>query len=249
MNSKELFLDNLNNTLPDLKDEITITSLAELGITHVLHISDNPEITEFIPAVPHRAVREQDHRLPRVCTSTCLTGCIIGYNGISHDFLERTWDDTKYLGGYIIYGFAPEIVITPSTKLLRDQKITDEQWLVSYSPDTVKHVPVSLGKIFLNHVGMSRQDDSDEDSETNKRVQTDYELYVEVFEGYEIPWTLDDRLKAGFYKIIAKGLMMSGSCLNPNPYDITIIDQATYLAAKNLTASLLSYTIPPSMKW
>jgi hypothetical protein len=249
MNAKEQFLAVLNNTLPDLNNEVKAVTPAELGVQYVLHISDNPKITEFTPSVPYRAVKEQDHRLPRVCVSTVLTGCIIGYNGISNDLMGRTWDDPKYLGGYVIYGFQPEIVVTPSTNLLSDQHVTEEQWLVSYNPETAHYKPETLGKIFLKSITIAREETADKSSETGMKVQYDYEIYVEVFPGNEIPWTLEERLKEGYYKIHTKGLMMSHSCLRPNPYEITQIVLATYLTAKNLTASLLNYQVPPSMKW
>lgn len=249
MNAKEQFLAVLMNSLPDLKNEIQVQTPAELGVEYLLHISDNPHIPHFTPTVPYRAVKEQDHRLPRVCTSTVLTGCIIGYNGISNDLMNRTWNDPTYLGGYVIYGFKPEIVVTPSLNLLRDQHVTEEQWLVSYSPETVHYVPVTLGKIFLKSIVTSRADYPHRESTTGKKVQTEYEIYVEVFENTEIPWTLVDRLKTGYYRINCTGLMSSASCLTPNPYTVTAIDFATYAEAKSLTASLLSYEVPASMRW
>lgn len=246
--AKEEYFQVVNKTLPDLLVNVPAFTMEELGVEYLLHISDNPNIPEFIPTVPHRASKEQDHRLPRVCTSTCIAGCIIGYNGVSYDMMERTWEDKSFLGGYVIYGFKPDIAVTPSLAILSDQEITDEQWLVTYNASTISYVPTTLGKMFLKNINCRRV--VDESKDTGYRVQYDYEIYVEVFAGYEIPWNNGNLLKAGYYHIDSKALMASETCHKLNPCTITEITKADFDQNKSLVASLLSAsTAPITMQW
>lgn len=249
--SKETCLATISNTLPDVLPDIKITDLSELGLKQLLHISDNPNIPHFTPTVPYRASKDQDHRLPRICTATGLAGCIIGYNGVSNDFMDRTWEDPKWLGGYVIYTFKPEVVVTPSVKILGDQHITDEQWIVSYDTDTVNYVPTIAGRIFLSEFKMDAEPNPDatKDSPTKQRLNYHYRLYVEINAGEEVLWNRSHALSEGHYRIDAKNLMTAENCDSFTDFVITKIDSVDYLMAKQVTAGLLSAEYPQSLKW
>lgn len=245
--SKEQFLQVVNNTLPDIKQELTVTTLAELGYPQLLHISTNPSIAVFTPIVPPRASDAQDHRLPRICTATGLAGCIIGYNGLSYDHLDRNWNDKSYLGGYVIYSFKPDVVVTPSKALLADQHITDEQWMVSYNPETVNYKPTIIGKMFMSEYVVTRNETKTDESESGKSCDYKYVLFVEVNEGEVVHWNRSTVLKSGYYRIVVTNIMDSESCDKLNYNDVRSVDKAEYLHAKGITASMLSF--PLSLRW
>lgn len=243
----------VDNTLMDIKDNIKVVTLPELGVDRLLHISTNPNIAKFTPTVPPRATDQQDHRLPRICTSTCLAGCIIGYNGLSYDFLDRTWEDREFLGGYVIYSFKPEIAVTPDTSLLGDQEVTDEQWIVSYNPETTHYVPAIIGKMFLSEYKSHRHQidttDMDPKPDTDWRVQYTYVMYVEVNASETVQWNREFTLQPGYHRITTIDIMSSHSCHELPSYKIESVDRITYMEAKQLTAGLLANDSPASLGW
>lgn len=229
---------------PDLVGEITPLTLEEIGVKHLLHISMNNDIAKFVPTVPPRSTEDSDHRIPRVCTAVSLAGCFLGYVNDVFDYMERSWGEVDervpkpFLGGYVIYGFTPDVAVRPSKVLLSDQECSGEHWLLPYvgSPE---YVPVKLGKIFHTVLTHVRQPDKE------NKVRRDTTTLLEVFPGNSIPWDNRTILTEGYWRIYTQALLWSKAWNEVNPYSVEAIDKETYLAAKKLTADLLSLQDAP----
>lgn len=114
----------------------------------LLHISTNHNIKEFIPSVTRRTAKNEDRSMPRVSVAPSLLGCFIGYVIGWDAFYWPEQKGKKLLQDWVVYGFETPYALKPNVKLLYDQKLSDEHWLVGYSQDTQVYKPVKLAKGF-----------------------------------------------------------------------------------------------------
>lgn len=119
----------------------------------LLHVSTNPRIKEFVPSVTRRTGIQENRTVPRVSTAPSLIGCLIGYvSGWNDFYFPEESKKGKLLQELTIYRFNTPLALRPNTKLLYDQKESDEHWLVGYSRDTMGYVPVKAGRLFYKDV-------------------------------------------------------------------------------------------------
>lgn len=119
----------------------------------LLHVSTNPKIKEFVPSVTRRTGADENRSVPRVSTAPSLIGCLIGYIASWSDFAHpEEGKKGKLLQELTIYQFNTPLCLRPNTKLLYDQKESDEHWLVGYSRDTMGYTPTKVGRFFYKDV-------------------------------------------------------------------------------------------------
>lgn len=198
MSIVEKALEALSITAPDLIKELVVKPIEDSGIDKVIHISNNHDIPLFIPIVPIRAGDGEDLRIPRICTASSITGCIIGYNGIISDFYNT---EEGFKCQYVIYSFKPPVVIKPSNKLLPPVEITGERWIIPHEGHT-EYVPDKIA--MLTVVGVSSRPTS---VNGNVVIEDNIECVLSVYEGHNVKWTAGkEPLETGYYSIIANKL-------------------------------------------
>lgn len=191
-------LEALKLYAPDIVKNLVVKPLAESGVDKLLHISNNPNIPVFTPIVPKRAGKGEDLRVPRICTASSLTGCVIGYNGVVEDF-HYTGDGFK--SEYTIYAFKPHVVVKPNNELLPPVEITGERWIIAH-PNSTEYVPEKIGKltiIGIHSVPFQR--------DNCVFIDQHLEFVLEVYESHDVKWTYGkEALSSGYYYIKAKAL-------------------------------------------
>jgi hypothetical protein len=119
----------------------------------LMHVSTNHVIKGFVPSVTQRTGNNENRSVARVSTAPSLLGCLIGYVQGWNNFY---WPDEKKNGDLlqrmIVYRFDTPLSLVPNTKLLFDQKQSDERWLVAYSADTQTYVPIKTARCFYKDV-------------------------------------------------------------------------------------------------
>lgn len=231
-------MENFLSLLPDkVKKGVKVVTAAELGMDHLLHISTNGKIKEFIPFITQRSVDSEDRSVPRVCTAPTLLGCLIGYGIASDDFLNPPESRDSYKGGWYIYGLPFEKAIKPAPSLLEDQRCGDEHWLVTYNTDTRVYAPVMIGKCFYKEItalGVSNDIPI-------RRVK----MLVEIAADIPVKLGASITLTKGYWEIEGdEPVLKSDSWKNDKAYTVTEIDKETYNGSKKLSADLLSFSNP-----
>lgn len=138
----------LNLQPDDVRNRVSVVETKDL-IGPLLHLSTNGNIKEFVPSVTRRTASKENRSVPRISTAPTITGCLIGYVSGFNDFY---WPDEgkkgKLLQQWTVYRFDTPLALRPDLKLLFDQKRSDEHWLVGYSRDTLKYIPVKTARCF-----------------------------------------------------------------------------------------------------
>lgn len=147
-----LFQDKLVSNL-----EIITNNEAKIPFYHI----STKRYTELVPNVSRRAALSEDNTMPRVYVSPYLAGCIasvenIGYTAINYKSgdksLKKNKAETPYKGGYYIHMVTPRVALKPNKKLVYDVKLTDEHWLVPYSPMYKTYETRVIGKLFVKSI-------------------------------------------------------------------------------------------------
>lgn len=235
---------------PDIVKELVLKPIAESGLDKLLHISNNPNIAVFTPIVPKRAGEGEDLRIPRICTASSLTGCVIGYNGVVQDFYNT---EEGFKCEYTIYAFKPPVVVKPSNKLLPPVEITGERWIIAHANNT-EYVPEIIGKLTI--IGVQ----SHPTLVSGKTVIEDnLEFVLEVKDGHNVSWTVGvPPLEAGHYYIKANKLPNWGYYQENVDYrtyslsDNAVIKNITkedYVASLQSVGLLDRQIMPSYLKW
>nr|DAT15844.1 MAG TPA: hypothetical protein [Caudoviricetes sp.] len=135
---KEKIKQHLESFMGDGVEELTIYNAGEIN-RPLYHVSMNPNIQRFTPQVSNRTLLGEDRTVPRISTSTCLLGCLNGYQSLISDMDKR--ESKNFLGLYRVYGIPYQYAIKPSKKLLKDVDISDEYWITSWKKETQSIVP------------------------------------------------------------------------------------------------------------
>lgn len=104
-------------------------------LNQAYHISSNPKIKRFIPAISQRQAPTEDRTVPRVCVSPHLVGAICGHAAVSMDAID-SWFNKKMFE-MSIYDMPFTEYVKPNAKLVFDAEDTDEHWVV---PNDMKSV-------------------------------------------------------------------------------------------------------------
>lgn len=234
------YLDVLN---PKVKPNVKVVSAEELGKPNMLHISKDGGIKVFTPLVSNRTANNEDRSVPRICVAPDIVGCILGYAADLVDFDSHPDDNKSWKGGYHVYSIPYEFALRPNKKLLYDVEYTDEHWLVTYNPETVKYPASKIGKLFYHSI-LTIQKDS------GHRKRREITMFIEVFGDTPMFFNKQHTLSKGFWKIVVYGLHNVDSHQDsPERLSVSQISSNEYKEAKKLSASLLSYAEPASARW
>jgi hypothetical protein len=239
-------MENFLSLLPDkVKKGVKVVTAAQLGMDHLLHISTNGKIKEFIPFITQRSANNEDRTVPRISTAPTLLGCLIGYGAASCDFLtdpDGEYGDSSYRGGWYIYGIPFEKALKPAPGLLWDQRYTDEHWLVTYSEDTRVYKPTIFGKCFYKSITSVGR--------TGKVPFKRVTFLVEINQDVTIRLGATVNLTKGYWTIEGDEPTTNvESWKHDSDYTVKEITKAEYTAAKKVTADLLSIPLPTSFSW
>lgn len=220
----------LNMQPPKVKSNIEIIG-SDSGIK-MLHISYNTKPKRFIPVIGHRQAVSEDRTVPRVCVAPSLLGCVLGYGGFEHD--SQNLDKGKkssigvtYQGGFKLYKFDYEFVVKPNEKLVYDQKVTDEHWLVTYSKDTVFYTPIEIGELFVRKI----------ETEFGPDTQT-ITYYVKVNE--TVSFSKNINLQPGCYRVKSPASFQLKNWTDDESVRVSKVSEEDYFKAKSETAAMLS---------
>lgn len=247
MDHKKILAEWLENLHKKISSNSTLFTPEELGQKHLFHVSMNTNIKEFVPRIGDRQNPVEDRTVPRICTAPSILGCLIGYASEVSDFLSLASDGTEdnlgYKGGYKIYAFEFNAAIRPNNKLAGDSSVSDECWLVSFSPDNSTYKPINAGKVFFSKIISNAR--------TGKAVSCDCEMYVEVTLDTGILFSKNIFLEKGYYRITGSAPRYTKSWEADASFKVTKIDKAEYMTAKGYSANLLSHQEkkPSYTKW
>jgi hypothetical protein len=233
-NTKQLtdFVQLFNDKV---RKNIKIITPQDIGQNYLLHIRKT-EAKILIPVVSKRAANSEDNTIARVHTSPFLFGCILGYAQHVYDITELNVTNkvanNSYLGGYYIYKIVFDAALQPNQKLVYDQEVTDEHWLVNYSKDTRFYKCEIVGKIFNDQVNFIPQKDRVPKIFTTQLVET--------YEPIKFQKNTDAK-PPGFYRLV----------INEQEaiLEVQTITKQVYDENKNLKAAMLSYDRPAFTKW
>lgn len=233
-------IENYLDHQPDsVSKNVIIVGVDEVG--PLLHISKDPKIRKFIPFVTNRTGNNENRSVPRVSVAPTLLGCFVGYVAAAQDFGYPEQDDGTFEQGWYIYDIPYQFALKPKSKLLYDQRNSDEHWIVTYSPDTTEYIPSKIGKCFYRDVTSIGR--------SGKKPRKECTLIVEVFVE-KLVFSKRFVLTKGYWEI--KGPEPSNfveSWKDDGEYAVRELDKAEYQTIKKLTADMLSYQTPLWLKW
>jgi hypothetical protein len=225
-----------------VRENTKIITPTDVGYEHLIHISCNTKIKEFIPRMPVTAAPSEDSSVPRICCSPSVQAAMMGYSRIAYEYLYAEQDSASSKGwksGYLIYGIPFKAALSPNNKLVYDAQMTSEYWLVPYSEDTSTYEPVVLGKMFLSQLTYKR---------TNERVKSEMEIYLEC-KDISFAFNSEHTVTQGYYRILMDSPEHIATYKNTKRINLfEQIDKASYLAQKKVTASLLSHSLLSNWK-
>lgn len=245
-------LENYLLTFPDkITKQMSVSKKEDCVNRQFLHISINNNISEFIPRISDRQLKQEDRTIPRVVGAPTLYGCILGYNTVHLDYLNNdnkiVSKDSMWKGGYQIYSFDYDYRVSPTDKLLPDVKTTDEVWLLGYSKDTKVYKPKKVGKFFVEEFLYKPKE------EAKPTIQAT--IYLSVTSDEPLAICKDIELSKGFWKITLPVWDMEN--WTQLGWDKTEdlkheeISREDFYDYKKRVASLLDHdgTIPNYLKW
>lgn len=195
--------------------EITIFNNQQIN-RPLYHISKNPSITVFTPKVSRRTLNTEDRSVPRISTSTCLVGCLLGYQSTQYDMRERA--KIAFSGLYRIYNIPYLYALRPSEKLLEDVELSDEYWLFSWKPETYSFRPSVAGDYIVHRI---------EHEYTKKGIKNTYHIYVEVKEG-SLYLTQDSKLERGYHYVVLNNFTDNYSLKENNEIKVSPVYKEEY---------------------
>lgn len=215
----------------------TVVSPEELGQEYLYHISVNPGIKKFVPALTQRSAPKEDRSVPRVSVAPTIFGCILGYQ---QDRADWEWGraEKKWRDGWYVYGFRNEVSVKPNVKVLYDADFTDERWLVPYANDKWDYRAEIIGKYFYRSV---------REYQRNARGEKTIEVFFEVAKDAVVRFSHDLVLTEGYWTF-----EFSRWVKGWDKAEVTNLRQLTtteWKKIKGATAELLSYQEPPSARW
>lgn len=187
----------------------------------LLHVSTNHNIKTFIPTVTQRTGQTENRSVARVSTAPSLLGCLIGYvQGWDNFYWPEKKKNGDLMQKWVVYRFDTPLSLLPNTKLLFDQKQSDERWLVGYSTDTQNYTPIKTARGFYKDVLLIGRA-----GKVPFKVMT---VLIEVLED-SLLFSKNIKLTKGFWEI--KGPEPTGNVKSwdsDKPYQVRQITRAEY---------------------
>lgn len=218
---------------PYVKDNCKVVTNASLNQDYFLHIvKSKPKDDMFLPNVSTRTGYKENRTIPRVHVSPTLIGCIVGYAVTVDEVLYVA--DESFKGGYYIYKIPFEYALRPNTNLVGDADESDEHWLIHYSEDTSSYKGELIGEFFIDELRVVP---------TVKDNTIFSKYYVEIYTD-QFLLNKDEELSKGCHSFTLK---QSGS--NVVLEDLSTLNKADYVIAKNYNTTLLSFEPPSFINW
>lgn len=233
---------------PAVRKELRIATPQSLGQSHLLHISKDTAIAEFVPSVSRRTLDLENRSIARVSTAPTVAGCLLGYCSDIYDFMNRQTTmsgdrqrKVPFRGGWVIYGIPFDHALRPTKKLLPDVDRTDEHWLVALDEDSAIFKPDVLGKLFYQQVTYQAG---------GKRPLSTIDMAVEVLTDTPIQFDAATRLTRGCWRLKVTGLEASKNWKTVK-VEASAYPRNDFIAAKRLCASTLSFEdlSPRTAQW
>lgn len=136
----------LFNQRHELKSNVKVIK----GVTW-LHITQDANVKEMIPRIGWRQTEKEDRTVPRISGAATIRGCIYGHSTVrmnileGHNFNKDTWKEGKPI--FHIYKMSGIDLLQPNKKLVTEADVSEELWIVPYSPETVTVKPERIGRI------------------------------------------------------------------------------------------------------
>lgn len=242
---KELLEERVDTMSTRIQQNATVVTPEDLGQDYLLHISPDPNIRKFTPKLTLRGAPSENREVTRICASTSLLGCLVGYAAAEEDYFKASDNKEGYRGGFKIYALPFKAALRPNARLVYDAKHSDEFWLVTYSKETVEFIPESVGKAFYESITYVAR--------SGKKPFGFGVLLVEVTKEEGIWYSKNNHLEKGYWRV--ESMVPSNSSLAYSDRDVKVtrMSKGDYQSAKNASAAMLSYIepyqLPPSHRW
>lgn len=229
-------IDYFYSLLPTkVKNNTKIVTKEEVGQDFFLHISNEKMSSKkYIPFISKRAALSEDRTVPRITVSPQLTGCIVGFVRLVYDQLYYDPNDDRYKNykqGVYIHAIDFEYALKPNNKLVYDQSLSNEHWLVTYNQDTREFKGRCIGKLFIQSVLCTTQ--------IGKPTLNTIIGYIEISDDRIIQVTEKTKIGKGYYKFT----MIQDKDFSYKTDKFFIVEEVTkeeYSKNKELSAALLS---------
>lgn len=179
----EVFFGRLD---PKVKKNAQVVTKESLGQDYMLRI-DTKAPKQFTPYMPFSAGKTEDRTTPRVCVSTSLLDCFLGYASVSEDFHG---DNHQY--SYDITKIPFDVCLKPNEKLVYDALLTNEHWLVPYNQDSYRIKGSVIGKVHVVSITYEPAKDSSGN-------HTCVKAYVELNGEHPVKLLPDKSVSKGHY--------------------------------------------------
>ncbi len=235
----------LSLSIDKVNKNVEIISKDQLGQDYMLHISpDNMHNKAYVPWIGYRQAKSEDRTIPRITVAPTLLGCYVGYSNLFNNFFSYYPDNNdSYKQGLYIHEIEFDTALKPNTKLVYDQKRSDEHWLVTYNQDTKKYKGRLIGKLFLQSINAT--------SVGKKPVVCTAIMYVEVRKKEGIRLSKNIFLNQGYW--IINGILDEDNTSWENDRVLTVseISQSEFNSVKQQSAAMLSIECvkPPFAMW
>lgn len=227
----------------NVKKNVTVVNAGELGQSFMLRISmDKMPPKGYAPRISQRQAPSEDRTVPRITCAPTLLGCFIGYVTAAQDFINyEPGKHRLYKQGYYLYQLDFEEALRPNSKLVYDQKFSDEHWLVPYSEETRYYTGRLIGKLFISEIAYEGL------NEAAPKIEAT--LYLELTKEDGIRFSKNLELKKGYYRIKGPANYNRQAWDKDSKFKIDEIDKTTFEQEKSVRAGLLSYEEPSYAKW
>ena len=242
MDERELIEHYVQTLDHKTQQNVTILDRDTLGQRYVFHMSTDPKIKRFIPMVSRRTMHTENRNVPRISVAPHLGGAILGYSAMDMDFFNLHQRD-GFRGGWYLYAFEFTYGLAPKKKVLPDSGLTDELWLVPYSPEHWEYTPIKSGRFFMTELKFVSQ-------AKGEGHWASCELVVENTLDEPIALTPKESLAPGYSLCRLDGCPLGSGVKNITVLENRSISKGEFSRLKRINASLLDHGVPlASLNW
>lgn len=136
-----------------VKKNVEVVRAEDALMPYMLHLTLDKKPT-YIPRIGVRQSTSEDRTTPRVTVADTIIGCYVGYAAFLDQFISHSAymnnKETKFNNGLYIRKIPFKYALCPNSKLVYDQRRSNEHWLVNYSPATAEYESELIGKLFMS---------------------------------------------------------------------------------------------------
>ena len=186
LNDIQLFV---SEQIPVVKNNVTIVGGSTFNNGYMFHIGTTDMSNKpYIPRIGDRQGKTEDRTVPRVTVAPTLLGCIYGYASMIVSGLDNK------IGGYYIHCLPFEFCLKPTKRLVYDQDLTNEHWLVRYNKQTTTYRASRIGRMVVGNIKFTPR--------PGRYADVVVEILVEVNE--PLPYNETQVLQPGHYLLELK---------------------------------------------